>query len=414
MTFDQLVSKAAAPRAVQAWLLQASWRLRRWSRVARVHLRRAQTEYPAFVLHAAWAFSVAFVVVSVLLVPARASSGPGDAVQRLLQLSGGDLSDQGMRRVFALDPSAAAIAYRLVPQRAQPRADAPTPVATVPATQDMPGLTPDQARLINAAIPFSAEASPAARPFVLPASDLIDQTRALDCLTAAVYYEAASEPLEGQQAVAQVVLNRLRHPAFPKTVCGVVFEGSNLSTGCQFTFTCDGSLARAPQADAWLRARRVAAAALGGFVMRAVGDATHYHAEYVVPYWATTLVKISKVGSQIFYRWTGGWGAPAAFTGRYGGVEPVVDLTGSTQAPAPTLDPALAAVTQTTTPAPVVTTASVAPISTSSPAPQASIQKTVAAAVAPTPAKAQSAPVKPVAPPSPPETIVAGPAWERH
>ena len=256
MTFDQRVSRAAPLPAVQAWLLQASWRLRRWSRIARVHLRRAQAEYPAFALHAAWAFSVAFVVVSVLLLPARATGGPGDAVQRLMQLSGGDLSDQAMRRVFALDPSAAAIAYRLVPQRPQPHDGQPNPAATVPATQDMPGLTPDQARLVNAAIPFATEASPAAKPFVLPASDLIDQTRALDCLTAAVYYEAGGEPLAGQQAVAQVVLNRLRHPAFPKTVCGVVFEGSNLSTGCQFSFTCDGARARAVARGMAARAAR--------------------------------------------------------------------------------------------------------------------------------------------------------------
>ena len=325
MTFDQRVSRAASLPAGQAWLWQARWRLRRWARAARVH--------SALLVHAAWGFCVAFVVVSVVLVPARATGGPGDVVQRLLQLSGGDLTDKGMQRVFALDPSAAAIANRLVPQQAQPQTGAPTPAAVMPATQDMPGLSPDQARLVNAAIPFATEASPAARPFVVPASDLIDQTRALDCLTAAVYYEAASEPLDGQQAVAQVVLNRLRHPAFPKTVCGVVFEGSSLSTGCQFTFTCDGSLARVPAPDAWLRARRVAAAALGGFVMRGVGDATHYHADYVVPYWATTLVKISKVGSQFFYRWTGGWGSPAAFTGVYAGVEPVVDLTASSAPP---------------------------------------------------------------------------------
>ncbi len=372
-------------------------------------------------LHAAWAFSVAFVVVSVLLLPARATGSPGDAVQRLLQQSGGDLSDKGMQRVIDLDPSAAAIAYRLVPQRPQLHDGQPNPAATVPATQDTPGLSADQARMANAAIPFSTEASPAAKPFVLPASDLIDQTRALDCLTAAVYYEAAGEPLEGQQAVAQVVLNRLRHPAFPKTVCGVVFEGSNLSTGCQFTFTCDGSLARAPAPEAWQRARRVAAAALGGFVMRAVGDATHYHADYVVPYWATTLVKISMVGSQIFYRWTGDWGAPAAFTARYAGVEPVVDLTGSTKQ-TPTGDATLAAATpqalgSATTPALVVTTASVTPVSMHATPPQTppSTQKpqVVAQASAAT-AKNLPASSKPAASPSPPETITAGPLWERH
>jgi len=74
----------------------------------------------------------------------------------------------------------------------------------------------------------------------------LDQMRALTCLTQAVYYEAASEPDGGQRAVAQVVLNRVAHPAYPKTVCGVVYQGSERSTGCQFTFTCDGALARMP------------------------------------------------------------------------------------------------------------------------------------------------------------------------
>ncbi|MDZ7587989.1 MAG: cell wall hydrolase [Parasphingorhabdus sp.] len=86
----------------------------------------------------------------------------------------------------------------------------------------------------------------------------------LQCLTQAVYYEAASEPDAGQRAVAQVVLNRVRHPAYPRTVCGVVYQGSERRTGCQFTFTCDGSLRRTPSAFFWERARRVAADALAG------------------------------------------------------------------------------------------------------------------------------------------------------
>jgi hypothetical protein len=82
-----------------------------------------------------------------------------------------------------------------------------------------------------------------------------DHDRALQCLTSAIYYEAASEPDDGQRAVAQVVLNRVAHPSFPKTVCGVVFQGSEKSTGCQFTFTCDGALARLPNRYFWERAR---------------------------------------------------------------------------------------------------------------------------------------------------------------
>jgi hypothetical protein len=121
--------------------------------------------------------------------------------------------------------------------------------------------------------------------------------------------------------VAQVVLNRVRHPAFPNSVCGVVYEGSTRVTGCQFTFTCDGSMAHAPLPSLWNRARKVAEAALAGSVYAPVGQATHYHANYVVPYWASSLVKTSIEGAHIFYRWAGGWGRPAAFTDRWTALE---------------------------------------------------------------------------------------------
>jgi hypothetical protein len=118
-----------------------------------------------------------------------------------------------------------------------------------------------------------------------------------------------------------VVLNRVRHPAFPSSVCGVVYQGSTRATGCQFTFTCDGSLARAPERSSWNRAREVAKAALAGFVQPSVGNATHYHANYVAPYWAPTLAKSAAIGAHLFYRWSGGWGRPAAFTQSYTGRE---------------------------------------------------------------------------------------------
>jgi spore germination cell wall hydrolase CwlJ-like protein len=182
-------------------------------------------------------------------------------------------------------------------------------------------LGPDEARRWNAANPIAKGANPPAKPFKLVAEGVLDEARAVDCMTAAIYYEAGFEGAEGQRAVAQVVLNRLRHPAFPKTVCGVVFQGSERKTGCQFTFTCDGALARNPDEIAWARARKVAQAALGGYVMKKVGNATHYHADYVAPYWSPTLVKVAVVGQHIFYRWTGGAGLPPAFGGRYGGGE---------------------------------------------------------------------------------------------
>jgi len=193
--------------------------------------------------------------------------------------------------------------------------------AAEPVVLRLQDLSPDQARVWNASNPISSLPNPAAKPFHLAAGGVLDEARALDCLTAAVYYEAAYESLDGQRAVAQVVLNRLRHPAYPKTVCGVVFQGSERTTGCQFTFACDGSLKRPPSEAAWSRARKVAAAALDGYVMKKIGNATHYHAVYVAPYWSPNLVKVAAIGAHVFYRWTGGMGLPPAFSGSYAGAE---------------------------------------------------------------------------------------------
>ena len=183
----------------------------------------------------------------------------------------------------------------------------------------------DEAKLINASMPFSSLPVTAARPFDLSGSDPLDHRRALLCLTQAVYYEAGFEPLEGRRAVAQVVLNRMRHPAFPKSVCGVVYQGARAPV-CQFSFVCDGSLYRRPALDAWKQAEAVARAALDGFVEKSVGAATHYHANYVAPFWAPRLAKITQIGAHIFYRWPGAWGSTAAFSGRYIG-EPADPLS---------------------------------------------------------------------------------------
>lgn len=179
-----------------------------------------------------------------------------------------------------------------------------------------------KAEVVNAGIALSTAPVEASRPFMLPpvtVANLAAHQSAVDCLTAAIYYEAASESLTGQRAVAQVVLNRVRHPAYPKSVCGVVYQGSERRTGCQFSFTCDGSLARTPSRTGWDRARGVAVAALAGYVELSVGTATHYHTTWVVPYWAWSLDKITVVGAHIFYRWKGFWGHRAAFNGVYAG-----------------------------------------------------------------------------------------------
>ncbi len=192
--------------------------------------------------------------------------------------------------------------------RNRSRNDAEAPPAPPPLLVRQ--LPVDQALAINQHIAVDSGPNPAAQPFSLGKVDAATRARALECLTSAVYYEAGQESTDGQRAVAQVVLNRVRHPAFPANVCGVVYEGSTRPTGCQFTFTCDGSLTRGPALGAWQRARSVAEAALAGFVYKPVGTATHYHADYVVPYWAPTLTKNAVIGAHIFYRWAGGWGRP--------------------------------------------------------------------------------------------------------
>ncbi|MEN7535967.1 cell wall hydrolase [Aurantiacibacter flavus] len=200
--------------------------------------------------------------------------------------------------------------------------DAPEAVAAN-ATHGVDLATvPEDAMQLGAQNPTSAFiAGPAARSLRVTGS-LTDQARAQQCMTQAIYYEAASESDAGQRAVAQVVLNRLAHPSYPSTVCGVVFQGSERSSGCQFTFTCDGSLARQPSAFMWGRASRIARQALAGAVYAPVGLSTHYHTLAVHPYWADSLDQVAVIGAHQFYRWRGEAGTSRAFTGRYLGGEP--------------------------------------------------------------------------------------------
>ncbi len=167
-----------------------------------------------------------------------------------------------------------------------------------------------------------ASAAHLIRPTAFPGS-AIDDSRALHCLTQAIYYEAGMEPDAGQRGVAQVILNRVRHPSYPNTVCGVIYQGSERNTGCQFTYTCDGSLRRKPTRFHWDRAKKVAAEALAGNSYTTVGTATHYHATYVYPYWAPSLRFLGTVGAHRFYSWKGNAGKASAFSQRYRGGEPV-------------------------------------------------------------------------------------------
>lgn len=272
-------------------------------------------------------------VVAVLGVALSAGSAPRPDLDRtaesVARATGGDLGPAGFERLTArLDPAQMAVAARFDP--ASPSA---TTLGLTPGWESLSligrpievqgaGL---EARRRNAAAAPDAGALRPARPFAFTPRSAEDAQRARRCLTQAIYYEAALESTEGQEAVAQVILNRVRDPNYPSSICGVVFQGAERTTGCQFSFTCDGSLAQGPVDWAWRRAALVADRALAGKVVAAVGTATHYHADYVDPWWRPTLSKLTQIGTHIFYRWKGWPGETAAFSQTYSGVEPVID-----------------------------------------------------------------------------------------
>lgn len=192
----------------------------------------------------------------------------------------------------------------------QPRGVTTSLVAQAPQTG---GLT--------LSISSAFEPGPAAAPFFMGRISSEDFRRAEQCLTTAIYYEAASESEDGQRAVAQVVLNRVRHPAWPKTVCGVIYQGSD-KPGCQFSYACDGSMRRRPEPRIWAQAAEFARDALSGHVYGPVGMATHYHTLQVNPVWNRNFVITAVLGNHIFYRLPGSKGAASAFTMAYAGGEP--------------------------------------------------------------------------------------------
>lgn len=277
----------------------------------------------------------ALPAVAALGVAMAASSTPRDdmdrTAERVARITGGDFSQVGLEALRAdLDPAAIAAVMRL--EGGQAGALGLTPGWETLTLAGKPGsalgeASGAEAMKLNAASPLARGALRPARPFAFTAATPEDRRRALRCLTQAIYYESALESTTGQEGVAQVILNRVRDPNYPNTVCGVVFQGAERSTGCQFSFTCDGSLANGPVAWAWDRSRKVAERALSGYVAERVGTSTHYHADYVRPWWAPTLTKIDQIGAHIFYRWNGVNGDTTAFRQTYSGKEPLIDET---------------------------------------------------------------------------------------
>ena len=127
------------------------------------------------------------------------------------------------------------------------------------------------------------------------------ETAELTCLAKAVYFEARSESELGQLAVAKVVLNRVKNPDYPKTICGVVYQGSEHRNSCQFSFACDGMANRVRSPEAWSRAKRIATRAMADDPAIRMLQAVNYHADYVTPGWAKTMKRLIHIGHHIFY-----------------------------------------------------------------------------------------------------------------
>jgi cell wall hydrolase len=145
-----------------------------------------------------------------------------------------------------------------------------------------------------------------------------DSARQMRCLAEAIYFESRSEPEDGQAAVAQVVLNRVRSGIYPTTVCGVVYQDRNRPFACQFTFACEGKSLRIEEPGPWAVATRIAQDVVSGANYNAkVGEAVNYHANYVSPFWVGYLRKVDRIGAHIFYAMRDGvnW-APGALNGR--------------------------------------------------------------------------------------------------
>lgn len=145
-------------------------------------------------------------------------------------------------------------------------------------------------------------------------ADAEEMLRQRQCLATAIYYEARSESAKGQLGVAEVIVNRVNDHRYPNSICDVVFQGATRTTGCQFTFTCDGAMRQKPRGEKWEKAESIAAHVIMDLNERTTAGATHYHATYVNPVWNSGLIRTSKIGTHIFYRFPRGseWSVASA------------------------------------------------------------------------------------------------------
>ena len=290
-------------------------------------------------------------------------------VARLAEGASGDFSDAAMLSASTrMDPGALAVAKRHDPYlfAAVDQRDRQTQMLAARLEGAGANLMPGQsgrtgplmlrasfgsAGFGSAGFASNGFAPAAATPFQL--GNALESSRELECLADAVYYEARGETPNGQAAVAQVVMNRVRHPAFPKSICGVVFQGAYNRTGCQFSFACDGSMRHARDVGAWGRARKIASRVLSGSTVSEIGSATHFHTTAVSPGWGPRLLRVAQVGMHIFYRF-GRAGASSIHAPSADDIAPsdIASLTADGKPPTVYAASALGRLEQASTPAP--------------------------------------------------------------
>ena len=230
---------------------------------------------------------------------ARAATDHARASRLAGAAEGGYSESVLQHEAAAMDPGVVHLLRAHDPNFLTAAGDHDRQLALLTARLERQAIQPAQSAILLRAA-FGGPYNPAAQPFHMGGA--LETSRELECLTQAVYFEARGEAQAGQAAVAQVVLNRVRNPNYPKSVCGVVFQGAAHGEGCQFSFACDGSMRRGREYAAWTRAQEVASRALSGGVMAAVGNATHFHTISVAPAWGPNLLRVAQVGLHVFYR----------------------------------------------------------------------------------------------------------------
>ncbi len=229
----------------------------------------------------------------------------------LFRRSGTDLGDTSLETAVAeLKPSVADAPRRGKTEPASvPAAELQVAAAYAPAEESRAASLFDSVlgRAPGGFVPPIGKKDHAWAASVLPPSSFSDKEQL--CLANGIYFEARGESELGQAAVAQVILNRVRNPTYPKTICGVVYQNKDWRNRCQFSFACDGIPDRIWNRPAFETAKRIAhEVTIGETWLPEVGSATHYHATYVNPRWAKTMQKVDKIGLHVFYRtFGGGW-----------------------------------------------------------------------------------------------------------